>query len=238
MARNDKIKEPGANRTALVNALAGYKKPRVDTKDPAAIAERIEEYLNYCMENDLAPGVAMCANWLGVDTKTLERWYTGVHGTPEHQRLAERFYGIIKGVWEQDMHEGNINPVSGIFVGKAFFGYKDTQEIVVQHSTTEQLPIADLIADAKRLPGAETLSLPNNKTIDADYRIIEGNPAYEKAVARAERKAYREDKDRQKRDKKEYLKKYFQAHKEEYYERNRRAAAKKAQKAENEKADN
>lgn len=239
-------KEPGANRQALINALAGYKKPRVDTKDPQAIAERIEEYLNYCMENDLAPGAAMCANWLGVDVHTLSDWYTGKYGTPEHQRIAARFYGIIQGVWEQDMHEGTINPVSGIFVGKAFYGYKDTQEIVVQHTTTEQLSISDLIAESKRLPGAETMSLPNSTpTIDADYTIIESNPGYEKAVARAERKRVASAERRAKYNlpedasaeeynkayKKQQLKEYFQDHKQEYNERLRKyRAAKKAQK--------
>ena len=180
-------KEPGANRQALINALAGYEKPRVDTKDPQAIAERIDEYLNYCMENDLAPGVAMCANWLGIAYKTLEGWYSGQRGTPEHQRVASRFYGIMQSVWEQDMHEGNINPVSGIFIGKAFYGYKDTQEIVVQHTTQEQLSISDLIAESKRLPGAETMSLSENKTIDADYKVLEDDKRYERAAERAEK---------------------------------------------------
>lgn len=230
-------KEPGANRQALQNALAGYRKSRVDTKDPAAIAERIEEYLNYCMENDLAPGVAMCANWLGVNVTSLQAWYQGQRGTPEHQRVASRFYGIMQGVWEQDMHEGNINPVSGIFIGKAFYGYKDTQEIVVQHTTTEQLSIADLIAESKRLPGSENLALADaTPTIDADYKVLEDDKRYERAAERAERAEKRKaeviaNQPRIKERKKAYHKEYFQEHKEEYNERHRkyRAAQKKKQ---------
>jgi len=226
-----KQKEPGANREALINALAGYKKPRVDTKDPQAIAERIDEYLHYCMEHDLAPGIAMCANWLGINIHTLERWYSGFNGTPEHQRIASRFYGIVQGVWEQDMHEGTINPVSGIFVGKAFYGYKDTQEIVIQQTTTEQLSASDLIAESKRLPGAETLSLPDNaSTIDADFRVIEGDKAYDKTVERAERKANWEDIDRQKTARKEYSHKYYLEHKEDFARYKQKALEKKAQK--------
>ena len=235
-----KQKPPGANREALRNALAGYKLPRVDTKDPQAIAERIESYINYCMENDLAPGVAMCANWLGIAPGTLTDWYAGRKGTPEHQRVAARFYGITQSVWEQDMHEGNINPVSGIFYGKAFYGYKDTQEIVVQHTSTEQLSVADLIAEAKRLPGAETPELTDSSnsssTIDADFTVIdtpqkaerelterdiENDPRYERAVKRyekiAERKAAVEAyAPIKKENKRKYLKGYYAENKENY----------------------
>lgn len=238
-------KEPGTNREALQHALAGYSMPRVDTKDPQAIAERINEYLNYCRKNDIAPGVAMCANWLGVSVSTLQSWYDGTRSTPEHQRVAARFYGILQSVWEQDMHEGNINPVSGIFIGKAFYGYKDTQEIVVQHTGTDQLSVADLIAESKRLPGAETMSLTDNasKTIDADYKVIENDRYHERSVARAEkaaeRKAAIEDlKPIRKQKKKEYLKEYYKEHKAEQLARNAKSKAKAKAKRNAEQAQN
>lgn len=232
MAQKDKPqKKAGANRAALLHALEGYSKPRVDTKNTEEIAERIDEYLRYCAENDLAPGAAMCANWLGISISTLQSWYAGIRGTPTHQRIAARFYGIIQSVWEEDMHEGNINPVSGIFIGKAFYGYKDTQEIVVQHTNSERLSVADLIAESKRLPGAENLSLTDNaQTIDADYKVIEtpieDDSRHQKAVDRQKRAEERlaasiADRPRQKAAKKEYLKNYFQEHKEEYNERHR-----------------
>lgn len=169
--------EPGANSKAVMNALIGLKKPRVDVKDPQAIAERMEEYLNYCIENDVAPSVAGCANWLGVHIDTVSAWYSGRRGSPEHQRTAANFYGVLQDIWAQKMDNGNINPVSGIFMGKAFYGYKDTQEIVVSNNNNQERSIADLIAESKRLPGAETLSLPQSEntqnTIDADFRVVD-----------------------------------------------------------------
>lgn len=230
--------EPGANRKALLNALEGYKQPRVDTRDVQAIQARIDEYLTFCAEKDIAPSIAGLANWLGVATSTPQGWLTGYYGSPEHQRLMSNFYGICQDIWAQKMDAGSINPVSGIFMGKAFYGYKDTQEIVIQHNVkNDQLSVSDLIAQAKSLPGGDALALPEGtQTIDADFRVIEAekpienDPRYEKAMARKkkadERKAESEAlrpmriaKDKARR--KAYLKKYFQENKEAYNERHR-----------------
>lgn len=231
--------EPGENSRMVTNALLGFKKPRVDTKDTQAIAERIEDYLRFCIENDVAPSVAGCANWLGVVVQTLESWYTGLRGSPEHQRIASNFYGVLQDIWAQKMDTGNINPVSGIFMSKAFFGYKDTQEIVIQNTVKQELSVSDLIAESKRLPGAENMGLPNpiTPTIDADYRVLENDKRYERAAERAERAAERKaasiaDKPRQKAAKKEYLKEYYKEHKAEQLARNEKSKAKaKARKA-------
>ena len=236
-------KEPGTNTRILMAVLEGYKKPKVDTKDPQAIAERIEEYLQFCAENDFAPGVANCANWLGIHIDTLRSWYTGNKGTPEHQRIAANFYGVMQSVWEADMHGGNINPVSGIFIGKAFYGYKDTQEIVVkQDGATNALSDSELIERSRKLPGAERLlSSGETPTIDVDAVVIENDPGYNKAVERYERiekrkAAVEANKPIRKAKKKEYLKGYFQEHKEEYNERHRQYRAAERAKKEAQKA--
>lgn len=235
MTKNQSQKvEPGANSKAVTNALIGLKKPRVDVKDPQAIAERMEEYLNYCIENDVSPSVAGCANWLGVNMQTVYGWYTGKCGSPEHQRTASNFYGVLQDIWAQKMDNGTLNPVSGIFMGKAFYGYKDTQEIVVTHNSHQEMSVADLIAESKRLPGAEALSLPQTENsqnaIDADFRVLEDDKRYERAVARKERMEQRKaaviaNAPVRKAKKREYLKTYFQENKEAYNERHRKYRA-------------
>ena len=236
--------EPGENSRMVTNALLGLKKPRVDVKDPQAIAERMEEYLNYCIENDISPSVAGCANWLGVHIDTVSAWYSGRRGSPEHQRTASNFYGVLQDIWAQKMDNGSINPVSGIFMGKAFYGYKDTQEIVVTHNNNQEMSVADLIAESKRLPGAETMSLPQNEatqnTIDADFRVLEDDKRYERAVEKKERIEARlippEERPARARQK---SKKYYDNHKEKViqnvlnYQAKKRAEkrADKAQKA-------
>ena len=221
MAQKDKPqKVAGENSRTLLNALEGAKRPRVDVKDVQAIEQRISEYLEYCVKNDVAPSVQGCANWLGINIQTLEKWYKGDRGSPEHQRAAARIYGILQDVWAQKMDTGTINPVSGIFISKAMFGYRDQQEIVIHDGSQSQLSVADLIAESKRLPGAENTALTDSsKTIDADYKVIESDPNYEKAVARKKAKEERHEKSVVRR--KEYDKKYFQEHKEEFNERHR-----------------
>lgn len=150
-------KLPGTNRRTLLNAMEALKHPRVDVKDTKAIEQRITDYLQFCVEKDVAPSVPGCANWLGVSVQTLQAWYQGATATPEHQLVAAKFYAIMQDVWSQDMHEGDINNIAGIFVGKAMFGYKDTQEIVVTNRVTNELTAADLIAESKMLPGGADL---------------------------------------------------------------------------------
>lgn len=230
MGKNDKPqKKPGENRKTLLNALEAWKRPRVDVKDPKAIEARIEEYLQYCVENDVAPGVAGCASWLGVAYRTLEGWYTGYRGSPEHQRVASRLYGVLQNVWEQDMHEGNINNIGGIFTSKVFFGFRDTQEVVINQTVKNELSVQDLIAESKRLPGSETMALPQNGTIDADYKVLEDDFGYNRAAARAEAQAERKAKSEalkpiREQKRKDYHKEYYQEHKEDYAESKRRNA--------------
>lgn len=162
----------GTNRELIANALASWKMPKVDTKDPQAIEQRISDYLQYCMDTDVPPSVAGCANWLGVTVPAMGLWYTGQRGTPEHQRVVSNFYGFLQEVWAHDMHDGNINPVSGIFMGKVFFGYKDSQEIVIKQNGQNEISTDDLIAESKLLPGAEQLALPSgSQTFEEEPKI-------------------------------------------------------------------
>ena len=222
MAQKDKPqKVAGENRRMLLNAMEGAKRPRVDVKDVQAIEQRATEYLEYCINNDVAPSVQGCANWLGISIYTLEKWYAGNSATPEHQRAAARIYGILQDIWAQKMDNGTINPVSGIFISKAMFGYRDQQEIVIHDGNSQsQLSVADLIAESKRLPSADSTALTDSsKTIDADYTVIDSDPAYQRAVARKKKKEERHEKAVER--KKEYHKQYFQEHKEEFNERHR-----------------
>jgi len=167
----DRSKTPeGKNREILKNALEALNHPRVDVKDPKAIQERITEYLKFCMDNNIIPGVGACANWLGVSIETLLSWYSGRTGSPEHQIVAARFYGLMQDVWQQNMNDGNINNITGMFMGKVFFGYRDTQEIVVNQRVQNELSVADLIAESKMLPGGDNL------IIDGTAKMLEDTP--------------------------------------------------------------
>ena len=165
--------EKGTNSRIVQNALSSWNLPRVDTKNPKAVEKRIYDYLQHCIEKDIAPSVAGCANWLKISVRTLEYWYTGQRATSEHQRIATAFYGLLQEIWAEDMKEGNINPVSGIFIGKVFFGYKDTTELTINTKSREnELSTQELIEQAKMLPHAEPSDMEKT-TIPFNISIIE-----------------------------------------------------------------
>lgn len=183
---------PGTNSRIIASALTSWNLAKVDTKNPEAVKERVLEYLSYCQDTDVPPSVAGCASWLGVHITTLENWYTGKVNLPEHQKIMTMFYSIMQTIWAQDMHEGNINPVAGIFMGKVFYGYKDTQEIVVKNDNAESTVTSeDLIAESKMLPGAEKLLEDDRrKPIDVEGKIIDAEvkPAEKKKPGTKKRK--------------------------------------------------
>jgi hypothetical protein len=47
--------------------------------------------------------------------------------------------GALEEMWVDYMQNGKLNPASGIFIGKNFFGYRDVQDVVV----TPNNPIGD-----------------------------------------------------------------------------------------------
>lgn len=248
MSQKDKGKrEPGANKALINNALKSWDLPKIDIKDPVAVRQRIGEYLQHCAENDCVPSPPGCANWLGVHPDTVLSWYKGERSTPEHQRVMSEFYGLLQEIWAQEMHDGSIPGINGIFMSKVYFGYKDTQDIVVQHTANDQLSVADLIAESKRLPGAETLALPEGTqtldAIDVETRVLDYDPRYEKSLARRKRMEERHaavvaNRPRKKAEKNARDRAYYRAHKAEQLERNARAKARKAAEKAAEKVQN
>ena len=197
-------------------------------RDINAIEERIKEYLAFCVERDISPSIAGTASWLGTSMQVVYKWLAGVSSTPQHQAVISKYYHIMQDIWAQKMENNDINPVTGIFMGKAFYGYKDTQEVVIktEGSSSTKLSNAELIAESKRLPGADALALPEGtQTIDADYRVLDSGEAKaaERAQRAAERKAEVEaNQPIRKAAKKEYLKEYYQENAEEKYHQDRK----------------
>jgi len=228
-------KEPGANRKILEHALAANQYPRVDLRNPQAIKDRINIYWQYCLDHDVLPSVAGCANWLGISVDAIYNWYTGRRGSIEHQKIANDFYIKLQDIWAQNMQESNIDNISGMFMGKVFFGYKETQEIIVKQNDYNELSAEDLIAESKLLPGAETLALPDNAQVVeiqpkiedkyAKYAIPDKDLVDDRYQLSAERQAKKDcwnDKERQKKRKSDYDKEFMR----------KKRAAERAQKEE------
>ena len=138
--------EPGDNTRFLRFALASWDLPPIDISDPDQVRERIGMYFNHCAENDRKPQVVGLCNWLGISRDTLNKWVRGEYRGETHSDIIKRAVAMIEEQWADYMQNGKINPASGIFLAKNWYGYKDTADVVI----TPNNPMQDLNADDAR----------------------------------------------------------------------------------------
>lgn len=117
------------------------KMPNIDLMDAVQVEQRILEYFAIEAKYNNRPtvtGLGMCLN--AMDRRRLWEIVTGNMGntrgiTTELPRavtvVIKKYYAILTNLWEDYMQSGKINPVSGIFLGKNHFGYKDQTEYVI-----------------------------------------------------------------------------------------------------------
>ena len=123
--------EPGDNARYLRHARASLDLPPIDVADPVQVEQRINEYFDYCEQNDRKPSMIGMSNWIGVDISTFDNWQRGTYRATTHLPIVKKAAGVLKEMWADYMQNGKINPVSGIFLGKVQFGYRDQQEVVI-----------------------------------------------------------------------------------------------------------
>jgi hypothetical protein len=129
--------------------------PAIDTTDPVQVKQRISDYFTLCVQNDIKPTVKGFLNALRVGRTTLWEWKQGNFRAGTHQQIICEAYDVLEALWEDYMMNGKINPVSGIFLGKNNFGYKDQQEYVLTPNQKQVAPEDVKIIESKyeELPG-------------------------------------------------------------------------------------
>ena len=134
--------EPGEMSAMIADAINISSFGKVDINDPQAVEERLNQYLQYCMQRDMKPSVESMALAFGTNRMQLWRWVNGVEcNIPEESRYAiKKGYNIMNQLLAQTMMDGKINPVSAIFLMKNNMGYRDQTEVVV----TPNNPLNDL----------------------------------------------------------------------------------------------
>lgn len=149
--------EPGDNSRFIRHALVSWNLPPIDISDPKQVENRIGEYFQYCTDNDRKPQIVGMCNWLGITRDTLNKWQNGVTRPGEHSDIVKRAVSMIEEMWADYMQAGKLNPATGIFLAKNWYGYKDVADVVV----TPNNPMQDLDAETARkrlieaLPGED-----------------------------------------------------------------------------------
>lgn len=123
--------KPGDNSKYIRHALATYNLPAIDISDIKQVEERINWYFNHCLDNDMKPTVTGLRNSLGLSKNTLATWRNEEYRSATHSGMIKKAFDFLEELWEDYMQNGKINPVSGIFLAKNNFGYKDQQEYVL-----------------------------------------------------------------------------------------------------------
>lgn len=133
------------------------KLPNIDLKNPEAVEARILQYFEIEEAYGNKPtfaGLGVALN--GMDRQTLYGIITGNFSSirGEATRLPQsvivvvkKYHTILTQMWEEYMQSGKINPVSGIFLGKNNYGYRDQ----VEHVVTPNVNDSDFSANDIRL---------------------------------------------------------------------------------------
>lgn len=120
------------NSKFLQNSLTLFNLPDINTDDPQQVAERCGFYFDLMNKTDTKPSMAGLALALGVDRLSLYNWVRGLNAKPkEVVNVLKKCVQILNANMEDWMQNGKINPVSGIFLMKNSFGYRDQQEMVI-----------------------------------------------------------------------------------------------------------
>lgn len=134
--------EPGTVQEIVcsLRQLHELGKPKTDQE----VADRIDQYFLFCQNSKLRPGIEGLCQALSISRTTLYRWSKGEDCSEFRKELIENAKGFIAAFLEQVMLSGKISPPSGIFLMKAWLGYKDTisiEELVPDKPERKILPM-------------------------------------------------------------------------------------------------
>lgn len=133
--------EPGDNSKNIGFLLKIADLPKIDLYQPEQVKERTMLYFRMCEEADMKPLVSSYAASIGLSRRELYEIRTGKFNNFWHKhfdRLPAESIAVIRSahdfleqLWETNMVQGKVNPVTGIFLGKNNFGYQDSVDYTI-----------------------------------------------------------------------------------------------------------
>lgn len=142
--KNENATEPNGkppavdNRQIVISVLDQYKLQKrkrinLSTATGDEVEKRILQYMMACAERNVKPTVPGLALSLGVTYSTIINHAKGLSSyDPEVKEALDNGLLMLNATLESAMQEGKTAPVSGLFLLKNNFGYKDQSEITVR----------------------------------------------------------------------------------------------------------
>ncbi|MCD8189498.1 MAG: DNA-packaging protein [Clostridiales bacterium] len=163
------IVNPGDNAKITLFNMKLMGLPPIDRGDREQVENRIIEYFEMCIDEDMKPGTAGLCLSLGITRQAWQMWGSGKH-RPGYEDLVEKSRLVMESIMECYMLNGKINPVTGIFLMKSSFpGYRDQSEVIITSPTRPLGEVQDLDALAKKY-------LDNAYIADEDETRVESDP--------------------------------------------------------------
>lgn len=109
------------------------------------VKERIDMFFQFCEDSSIRPGIQALCTALHISRTTLFRWSNGEDCDKERQEIVGAAKSFIESFLEQVTLSGQVSPPVGIFLLKAWSGYKDTISIEesMPHEETRRVLRAD-----------------------------------------------------------------------------------------------
>lgn len=165
--------EPGENSKYLMHSIKLAKMPKVNVADEKEVEDRIFEYFDVCIQDDMKPSVSGMALALGIDRTYLWKIRAGEKGkNPETVNVIKKAMALLENQMNDYMQNGKINPASGIFLMKNHFGYRDEQKVTVE----AQSPLGDTQSPEQ----LEKRYLESVPTVNADFAETDNKPETKK----------------------------------------------------------
>ena len=162
--------EQGSNAKYVEHALDMFDWQTPDMRDATAVHDRIIQYFNHCIQDDLKPCVEGLSVAFGVDRRTMWTWVNGAvkYIPQESVDTLKKAYSILNLQLANYANNGQLNPVTAIFMFKNHFGYEDKTEVVVQPGKYDALPDTDKLAQEyiDTIASPQTAELPESAESD------------------------------------------------------------------------
>lgn len=157
-----------AKKNALELNIKALTLPQIDVTKIEEVMERTMQYLQECVEKDIKPGTAGLCAWLGIPRQTWYGWCAGRARVDTHYNFCVRVMGVLDATLEDYMQNGQVNPVTGIFLGKNNFGYTDKTEVAVEpkKTVTNDTTMNDIMALIEETPTTKQLPQITNNSND------------------------------------------------------------------------
>lgn len=139
--------------------------PKVDTKNPKEVEQRVNDYFQFCADHEKRPTVEGLALALHTTRQTLFNWENKQDERGEIIRMAKSMLNALLIDWSMT---GALNPVTMIFLSKNNFQYRDSVQVEAMRIGEESLPSREtIIADLQETIASENRELLTKEQIIA-----------------------------------------------------------------------